>query len=169
MKKNVLSLTRAALIATLYFCVSVAPGVSALSYGQIQLRIAEALMLLCLRSPSAVFGVSVGCFLANLFSPFGVNVFDLVFGTAATIFAALVTYSLKNVFQKSKFHIFLSPLPTIIFNALIVGSYLPFVTMGSFSPGVALFCMATVALGEIGVLYLIGIPLYWIVKNKNIM
>ena len=169
MKKKVLRLTQGALIAAIYVCLSVAPVVSSFAYGQIQFRIAEALMLLCLFSPSAVFGVTIGCFLANLFSPFGVNVFDLIFGTSATLIAAFATYFLRNFFTKSKTTLFLSPLMTILSNAFIVGTYLPLITMGSFSIAAASFCWLTVGAGEAAVLYIIGLPLYLLSKNKKLI
>ena len=169
MKKKVLRLTQGALIAAIYVCLSVAPVVSSFAYGQIQFRIAEALMLLCLFSPSAVFGVTIGCFLANLFSPFGVNVFDIIFGTSATLIAAFATYFLRNFFTKSKTTLFLSPLMTILSNAFIVGTYLPLITMGSFSIAAASFCWLTVGAGEAAVLYIIGIPLYLFSKTKKLI
>lgn len=165
-RSSVVLITQGALIASVYLCLSVMPGINALSYGPIQFRISEALVMLCLISPSAVFGVSLGCFLSNLFSPFGANVFDLLLGTTATLLAGIVTYFLRKFFLKSKVNLFLSPLPPIIFNALIVGTYLPFVT-GTFENLISvLYCILSVGAGELLVLYILGIPLY-IISSKN--
>ena len=119
-------------------------------------------MLLCLFSPSAVFGVTIGCFLANIFTPFGANFFDLVFGTGATLLAACTTYFLRDFFTK---HIYLAPISTVLFNAVIVGSYLPlFLTDSSMA---VWYCMITVGVGELAVCYVLGVPLAKLCKKKN--
>ena len=151
-----------AVIAALYTACSLLPGVSAISYGPIQFRIAEALMLLCLFSPSAVVGVTLGCFLANLFTPFGANMFDLVFGTGATLLAALTLYLGRKFFKKN---IWLAPLPVTLFNALIVGSYLPLLLTDE--PMAVWYCMLTVGLGELAVCYVLGLPLAKLAEKKN--
>ena len=53
----------------------------------------------------------VGCFIANLFSPFSL---DVVFGTAATLLACLITQRMPNKW--------LAPLPPVLCNAAIVGA-----------------------------------------------
>ena len=156
------NLAYGAVIAALYCACSLLPGISAISYGPVQFRISEALMLLCLLSPSAVFGVTIGCFLANVFTPFGANFFDLVFGSGATLLAACTTYFLRSFFNK---HIYLAPLPTVIFNALIVGSYLPLLLSDS---SIAVwYCIATVGIGEIAVCYVLGIPFVKLCRRKG--
>lgn len=166
-KKNVLGLCHAALVAAVYVCLSVMPVINTFSYGPVQFRVAEALMIGCVLSAPCAVGVSVGCFLANLFSPYGANVFDLVFGSGATVIAAVITYALRNVFEKNKFTIYLSPIPTVVLNAVIVGSYLPYVTGGATNVYAVLYCMLTVGVGEAAVLYLLGIPLYKFMKKKK--
>ena len=148
---NILRLTQGALVGAIYVCLSLIPPMNAISYGPVLFRIAEAFMLTCLLSPTCVTGVSAGCFLANLFSPYGANVFDLVLGTLATVIAALITYFLRNLFSKNKFTMLAAPLPTIISNALIVGSYLPFLTGTGSNFISVIYCMTTVALGETAV------------------
>ena len=54
---------RAAVIAALYTVLTLAIPVA--SYGQIQVRISEALMILPVFTPAAVPGLFVGCVLAN--------------------------------------------------------------------------------------------------------
>lgn len=152
-----------AVIAALYAACSLLPGISAISYGPIQFRISEAFMLLCLFSPSAVAGVTVGCLLANIFTPFGVNVFDLVFGSGATLLAALVTYFARRFFTKN---IWLAPLPTVLLNALIVGSYLPYLLTDE--PIAIWYCMLTVGFGELAVCYILGLPLAKLTQKHNL-
>lgn len=80
-------------------------------YGGIQFRVAEAMTVLPFFFPEAIPGLAVGCFLANLLgSPF---VLDWVFGTLATLLAALWTSRLKNRY--------LAPVPPVVCNAVIGG------------------------------------------------
>ena len=57
----------AAMTAAIYYvlCVAIAP----LSYGQIQCRISEVILLFCMHNTFAVYGYTLGCALANLTSP----------------------------------------------------------------------------------------------------
>lgn len=167
-KSKILGLTQGALVGAIYVVLSLIPPLNSISYGPVQFRLSEALMLLCLLSPSCIFGVSAGCFLSNLFSPYGANLFDLILGTLATIIAALITYYLRNFFAKNKFTKLLSPLPTILSNALIVGSYLPFISGAGSNLVFILYCIITVAIGETTVLYFLGLPLYHFSKKKHI-
>ena len=159
---SVRNIAYGAVIAALYTACSLLPGISAISYGPIQFRIAEALMLLCLFSPSAVVGVTLGCLLTNIFTPFGANMFDLVFGTGATLLAALTMYFGRKFFIKN---IWLAPLPVVVFNALIVGSYLPLLLTDE--PIAIWYCMLTVGLGELAVCYVLGLPLAKLAQKKN--
>lgn len=167
-KSKILGLTQGALVGAIYVVLSLTPPLNAISYGPVQFRLSEAFMLLCMLSPSALFGVSVGCFLTNLFSPYGVNFFDLFLGTGATVIAGLITCLLRGFFSKNKITLFLSPLPTVLSNAFIVGSYLPYVTGGSVNLISILYCMTTVAIGEIAVLYILGLPIYHFSKKKHL-
>ncbi len=162
MNSKIRNLVYGAIIAAIYTACSLLPGISAISYGPVQFRIAEALMLFCLFSPSAVVGVTVGCFLTNIFSPMGANMFDLVLGTGATFLAAISTYLLRRFFTKN---MWLAPLPTVLFNAIIVGSYLPLLMTDS--PVAIWYCMLTVGAGEIAVCYILGLPLAAIAKKRG--
>lgn len=162
MNKGIKNISYAAVIAAVYTACSLLPGISAISYGPIQFRLAEALMLFCLFSHSAVAGVTVGCLLTNIFTPMGVNMFDLVFGTGATLLAALTTYFLRGFFTKN---IYLAPLPTVLLNAAIVGSYLPYLM--SDNTITVLYCILTVGLGEAAVCYIIGIPLAKLAQKRG--
>ena len=81
------SLCLSAIIAALYAALTMALPV--LSYGAWQCRLSEALTLLPLVLPQAVPGLFVGCVVANLLSPVGV--WDVVFGSLATLLAAVGT------------------------------------------------------------------------------
>ena len=85
--KNKLSdqtLVRCAMIAAVYtvLCLVLQP----FSYGAVQVRVAEAFCLLPVFGAEYIVGVTLGCLLANLL---GSTMVDVVFGTAATLIAAL--------------------------------------------------------------------------------
>ena len=94
MKNNVSvrKLARCAVVAALYvvLCMALQP----LSYGAVQVRVAEALCLLPVFGAEYIAGVVLGCFLANLL---GSTIVDVILGTLATLLACVVTYKLRNV------------------------------------------------------------------------
>jgi uncharacterized membrane protein len=72
------------IIAALYFVITITPGISAVSFGQFQIRIAEALTVLPYLYPGAVWGLFVGCLLANVFGPFGIQ--DVIFAVGVSAY-----------------------------------------------------------------------------------
>ena len=117
-------------------------------YGGVQLRVAEAMTVLPFLFPEAIPGLAVGCFLANLLgSPF---VLDWIFGTLATLLAAIWTSKVKSRW--------LAPLPPVVCNAVIVGAEIAyFATLdgAAFWPAYALNAF-TVGLGEAIACYVLG-------------
>ena len=110
------SLCLSAIIAALYAALTMALPV--LSYGAWQCRLSEALTLLPLVLPQAVPGLFVGCLVANLLSPVGV--WDVVFGSLATLLAAVGTYALRD-------RPLLAAACPVVSNGLIVGAMLALV------------------------------------------
>ena len=108
---NTRTLVRAALIAALYTVLTLL--LQPLSYGEVQIRFSEALTLLPILLPEAVPALAVGCLLANILG--GCTIFDIVFGTLATLLAALCTRRLRNRF-------WLAALMPVLFNGVIVGA-----------------------------------------------
>ena len=102
-------LTFAAILAAVYAALTVALPIP--QYAGIQCRLSEALTVLPFFFPAATPGLVVGCFIANLFSPYSL---DVVFGTAATLLACLITQRMPNKW--------LAPLPPVLCNAVIVGA-----------------------------------------------
>lgn len=162
MDKKILSVTRAAVIAALYALLTLAGAALNLSYGSLQFRFAEALCILPVFTASAVPGLAVGCFAANVMST--VSPFDMVFGTAATLFAALTTRALRNV-RLGKLP-FLSLLMPVIFNGLIIGAETAFFTSAESFAAAFTVNSLTVALGEAVVTFALGAPL-WVMIEKN--
>lgn len=126
-----------------------------ISFGEIQVRISEALTILPVFTPAAVPGLFVGCLLGNMLS--GAYLPDVIFGSLATLLGAIGTRALRNAFP------FLAPIPPIIANALIV----PFVLRYTY--GVALpipLMMLTVGVGEVISCGGLGLILYFTLGTR---
>jgi uncharacterized membrane protein len=83
---------------------------------------------------------------------------DAVFGSAATLLAAFATYKMR--------HKWLAPLPPVIFNGIIIGLELTFVFTGRFDALVFLSTAGWVALSELIICYLGGMPLIYIFSDN---
>ncbi len=102
-------LTQGAAIAALYVVLTLV--FAPISFGPIQLRIAEALCILPMFTPAAIPGLFIGCLLANLIG--GGVILDVIFGSLATLIGAALGYLLRK-------NRWLVPVPAVIANALIV-------------------------------------------------
>lgn len=146
-------ITYGAVIAALYVALSfVAYSFRLSGTAVVQLRLSEALTVLPAFIPAAVPGLAVGCLLTNLLT--GAAVWDVVFGTIATLIGALGTLALRK-------HKWLAPLPPIIANTLILPPILAKVYGGATVPVFIL----TVGLGEIVCCGLLGEGLVWLMKK----
>ena len=85
-------LVRAAAYAALYAVLTLAPGLNALAYGQVQFRVSEALMVFACFDPAAVLGLTAGTAIGNLGSP--MMPVDTVFGALLTLAAAGLMYAI---------------------------------------------------------------------------
>ncbi|WP_295339658.1 QueT transporter family protein [uncultured Subdoligranulum sp.] len=162
---SVQRLVRCAVIAAVYvvLCLVLAP----FSYGAIQVRIAEALCLLPVFGAEYIIGVTLGCFLANLF---GSTIIDVVFGTIATLLACLVTYRLRNV--RIKGLAIPASLPPVFFNAVIVGIEITifFTDYTAMSAPVWLLCLTngiTVGIGELISCTILGVALVKLIESNT--
>jgi uncharacterized membrane protein len=114
-------ITQAAIIAALYVVLSLATY--QFSYLEIQCRVAEALCMMIYFTPAGVWGVFVGCLITNIF---GGSWIDIVFGSLATLIAALLTIPIAKVLKKKCGssldikHSLLIPIPTVLVNAIII-------------------------------------------------
>lgn len=130
------------IIAAAYAAATLA--IAPLSFGPIQLRFSEILVLLMFIDKAYAPGLILGCILANALSPMGMV--DVVVGTSCTALALFGISKSKNLF--------IATLWPTIFNSLI-GIELHIVLGYPL-----LFSMATVALGEFAVVTCIGYPLF---------
>ncbi|MBQ1788495.1 MAG: QueT transporter family protein [Erysipelotrichaceae bacterium] len=146
---NTKTLTRVALIAAVYTVISLV--LAPLSFGNIQVRFAEALTLLPLIYQPAIAGVTLGCFLTNLigalmgFNPTGL--LDAVIGTAATLIAAIITWRCRS--KKVAGLPLISILAPVVLNFFFVGAELAFLLMPENVVWGTLIFGAEVAIGEL--------------------
>ncbi|MGI5896868.1 MAG: QueT transporter family protein [Oscillospiraceae bacterium] len=168
MKKNKTHfLTVSAIIAALYCVVTLV--VAPIAFGPVQFRISEVFTVLPLFSLAAVPGLTVGCLLSNLIGfMLGMNpagLIDALFGTAATLIAATITYYIGKSSSKWLKIIF-APLPPVLLNGIIIGAELT-VLSGAFSWGAFTASSISVALGELVVCYPLGVPLMLLLFKKD--
>jgi len=150
--KYVPFLAQAAMIAAIYVVITIV--FAPFSYGEVQVRISEALTILPYFTPAAIPGVFLGCFLSNILG--GCILPDVIFGSLATLLGALGTYLLR---RQSKY---LAPLPPILANVLIV----PFVLRYGYQLPLPIpFMMLTVGIGEVISCGVLGMIL-WHALNK---
>lgn len=160
---NTRSLARTALIAAVYTAVCLA--LPFLSYNVVQIRFSEALTLLPVLMPEAIWGLTIGCFLSNLIGTFlGTTLpLDIVVGTLATFLAALATRGLAGL----RWNRLAIPamLPPILFNAVIVGAELTYLYSNHFTVEIFAFNAATIAIGQL-VSCTLGVVLVWMIEKN---
>ena len=153
--KKVLFLTQAAMIAAIYVVLTII--FRPFSFGEIQVRIAEALTILPVFTPAAIPGLFIGCLIGNLLG--GSVLWDVIFGSFATLIGALFTYLLRN---RSKY---LAPLPPILANTVIV----PFVLYYAYGVNLPIpLMMLTVGIGEVISAGVLGTVLLKTLDKTNI-
>ena len=110
---SVRKLVRCGVVAAIYvvLCMALQP----LSYGAVQVRVAEALCC----CPVLVLSTLPVCTGLLFGKPAGSTIVDVIFGTLATLLACLVTYKLRNI--RIKGLAVAASLPPVLFNAVIIG------------------------------------------------
>ncbi|MDF2068446.1 QueT transporter family protein [Bacillus sp. Cr_A10] len=141
------TLATSGIIAALYVAVSLL--VAPFAFGAIQFRIAEMFNHLVVFNKKYIFGIVLGVFVTNLFSPLGL--YDLTFGVAHSIITLSITiFASKYI----KGHI-----PRMIFNTLLFTVTMFIIAIElNLALGLPFFyTWLTVAAGEFVVLA-VGIP-----------
>ena len=155
--KSITYLTHAALIAALYVVLTMASNAVGLASGVIQVRVSEALCILPCFFPAAIPGLFIGCLLSNVLT--GGVIWDVVFGSAATLIGAVGTRMLRK-------HRFLASLPPILSNMIIV----PFVLRYAYHiEGALWYFMLTVGAGEVVSCGILGQILYTALVNRKLV
>ena len=158
-KISVLFVTQAAVIAAMYVVLTFVSSSMGLASGEIQIRLSEMLVILPAFTPAAIPGLFLGCLLSNLLT--GCTVIDIVFGSLATLVAAILSYQLRN----HKYPLLVT-VPPVVANMIVV----PFIL--KFSYGVPLpipVMMATVGIGEVISCVVLGSVLYFALDKRRII
>ena len=141
-KWSALTIAQGGIIAALYVALTLifAP----ISYGEVQLRVAEALTILPMFTTAAIPGLFVGCVIANLLG--GAVIWDVIFGSLATLVGAIFSYMLRK-------NRWLVPIPAILANTVVV----PFVLKYAYGVDLPIpLLMLYIMLGEIAGCYILG-------------
>ena len=154
----------AAVVGALYAILTMV--LAPISYGPLQFRISEALCVLSYFTPAAAWGLFIGCAIANTLSAAGLP--DVIFGSLATLIACLGMSAVRKHMKDSLKSRLLACFLPVIVNAVIVGAMLTYAYIGLSPlehPGAFAVCAGEVALGELPVMYLFGLPLMsWLPK-----
>lgn len=142
-----------AIIAAIYVALTFASY--PISFLGIQIRFAEALVLICFFRRDFAIGLTIGCLISNAFSP--IIGWDMLFGTLATLLSVVAISFMKQLFIAS--------LIPVIINGFVVGAELYFVLEQPFWINVG-----TVALGEFIAVSVVGYILFMIIgRNKQFL
>lgn len=162
-KRGARDIVTAGLIAAIYAALTLSLPV--FSYGMVQIRFAEALTILPVFSAAAIPGLTIGCFFANIFGPY--TYIDAIFGTSATLIAAIMTRQLRKI--RFKNFPFLSVLPPVIFNAIFIGLEISiFFADEAFSFYAFLITALWVGLGEAIACFFISPFLYFGIQKTEL-
>lgn len=142
-------IARTGIIAAVYVAITFV--FAPISYGQIQVRLAEALTLLPMILPEAVLGLFIGVLLANMLGPWGIV--DIIFGSLTTLVAAYITYRFR--------HTYIAYLSPILLNAFGVSLYL--YAFFQIPYWITVFYIAA---GQSVAVLALGVPLLRLVKKQ---
>ena len=145
-------LVRAAVYAALYAVLTLAPGLNALAYGQVQFRVSEALLIFACFDPAAVLGLTVGTAIGNLGSP--MMPVDTVVGAALTLVAAAIMYAIGP-------RVVALAAPVVV-NAFGVAAMLALLLDLPYWASVV-----WVGIGEAAVLFTLGLALLLVVRRRR--
>lgn len=154
MKKDIVkTITRNAVVAAIYFLLTFAS--TPIAFGQVQFRIAEALILLCFFRRDFTIGLTLGCLCANCLSTLGP--WDILIGTLATLISCIGVSFCK--------HLLVASLIPVVINAFAIGAELHFILEINLWLGVGF-----VALGEFISVTVLGYMLFLLLRrNKPFM
>lgn len=166
--KSTVYIVQAAVIAALYAALTILqntllPGTASMA---VQFRVAEVLTILAVFTPAAIPGLTLGCVIANISSLSVLGPYDMIFGSIASLLAAVLMYLLRN---KRLFRLpVAAALMPALANGIIVGFEIEFFFVeGGFHFGDFLFQGGCVALGELGVLFVLGLPLARLIEKQG--
>ena len=142
-----------AAIAAIYVVLTIV--FAPISFLAVQVRIAEALTALPMFSLAAIPGLFIGCLFGNLLG--GAVVWDIVFGSIATLIGAVGSYLLRK-------NRWLVPIPPIVSNSLIV----PFVLKYAYGMDLPIpVLILDILIGELLGCYVLGELLISIIEKTG--
>jgi len=156
----------AAVVAALYAGLTFV--VMPVAYTPMQLRISEVLCILPFFFPFSVWGLFVGCIIANIISPYGI--IDLVVGSIASLLAAVSTMYIGKMDRSDRITIkAFACFPPVILNAVFIGAMIAFYMVGFSEVFWKTFLIygLWVGLGQLLVLYVLGLPLMIYLPKTN--
>lgn len=142
-------MTRTAIVAALYVVLTLV--VAPIAFGMVQFRISEIMVLLAFYDKRYSWGLILGCFIANCFSPLGI--YDIVFGTIATAFSVGGIIMIRKIFGSNLKSLVLASFSPVLFNGIIVGTELTLI----FKEMPFILNALYVALGEFVVITIVGV------------
>ncbi len=154
------SMTRNALIASLYVVLTLTPPLNAISFYAIQFRISEALLILVWFHKDYAIGILIGTFFANIFGPLGAGFawLDAVFGTLTTLIALWMMTHVKPRL--------IGLLAPVLFNGLYLAIFLPLALALPYTLELITITLLTVSIGEAVVVYGLGVPLSLLIEKQ---
>lgn len=145
-------LVKSAVVAALYAVLTLLLPVA--SYGPIQFRFSEILVLLVFYNKRFIPGLVLGCAIANLFSP--MMLFDVVFGTLSSYIAFRLMQKAKNLYVASIFPVLLVAVPAIGTWLILVSDEVFFVLLMQFM------------LSEFVMVSIIGVMIFKILEKNEV-
>mgnify|MGYP002624890114 CR=1 FL=1 len=167
--KKVMAIVQTAVIAAMYTALTYAQNfiLPNTTSAAVQFRVSEALNVLALFTPTAIPGLTLGCVLSNLYNIGSGLPLDMIFGSLATLGFSVSMYLLRNAKIKS-YPLFAMLMPAL-WNGVIVGWEIEhFFVKGDFIFADFLLQGGLVALGELGVMLILGTALYYAVIKRNL-
>lgn len=149
-------ITKVSIVAAIYVIITFI--LSSISYGPIQFRISEILILLAFINKDYIIGLTLGCLTSNLLGPYGLA--DIIFGTLATFISAYLVY-ITPKFIKNRYALFIASLWPVIINSVIIG-----IMLNVLSNVPLVLCMIQIAIGEFVVVSVMGVILFKILISK---
>ncbi len=163
-KKKTVYIVEASIIGAVYAALTYLSSVFGIAYMGIQFRFSESLTILACLTPSAIPGLTVGCLIGNLGSPYGL--IDIVCGTVATLSASILSYQTRHITFKEL--PILSPVFPVIINAVIIGLEVTIYMPEGFMLEAFLINTLQIALGQLIMCFGLGLPLYNVIKKMNL-
>ncbi|MFL0166630.1 QueT transporter family protein [Candidatus Clostridium helianthi] len=150
-------LVKTAIIAALYAVITLV--LAPISYGPIQFRVSEIMVLLAFFDPFYIVGLTLGCFIANILGPNGLA--DIIFGTLATFISVYAVSITEKFVKNKKTSLIIASLWPTIFNGVVIGWMLNYIYQFPL-----VLSIGEVAVGEFVVVTIVGVPIVRLLQNK---